>query len=193
MDKNVALLLAPGFEEAEAIITLDILSRLGIRVTTLACQPHREVTSYHHVKVIADELLGANGESLYDAVIVPGGPDGSKNLAASAAVIDFIRRHDEAGRLICPICSAAARVLAPHGLLRGRRYVSSGTSSKGVSDGVYVKAPVIKDGNLLTGQDLGAAFDFAFAIAFSLTGESESVTEQAEHISHPLNMDFAKV
>ncbi|KGD69943.1 thiamine biosynthesis protein ThiJ (plasmid) [Pantoea agglomerans] len=193
MDKNVALLLAPGFEEAEAIITLDILSRLGVQVTILACQPYREVNSYHHVKVVADELLEANRDRLFDAVIVPGGPDGSKNLAANAAVIDFIRRHDEAGRLVCPICSAAARVLAPQGLLRGRRYVSSGTSSEGVTDGVYVNASVVKDGNLLSGQDLGAAFDFAFAIAFILTGEADSATEQAEHISHKLKVDFAKL
>ncbi|KAF6677566.1 DJ-1/PfpI family protein [Pantoea agglomerans] len=193
MDKNVALLLAPGFEEAEAIITLDILSRLGVQVTTLACQPYREVNSYHHVKVVADELLEANRDRLFDAVIVPGGPDGSKNLAANAAVIDFIRRHDEAGRLVCPICSAAARVLAPQGLLRGRRYVSSGTSSEGVTDGVYVNASVVKDGNLLSGQDLGAAFDFAFAIAFILTGDADSATEQAEHISHKLKVDFAKL
>ncbi|RAH31098.1 DJ-1/PfpI family protein [Pantoea agglomerans] len=193
MDKNVALLLAPGFEEAEAIITLDILSRLGVQVTTLACQPYREVNSYHHVKVVADELLEANRERLFDAVIVPGGPDGSKNLAANAAVIDFIRRHDEAGRLVCPICSAAARVLAPQGLLRGRRYVSSGTSSESVTDGVYVNASVVKDGNLLSGQDLGAAFDFAFAIAFILTGDADSATEQAEHISHKLKVDFAKL
>lgn len=193
MDKNVALLLAPGFEEAEAIITLDILSRLGVQVTTLACQPYREVNSYHHVKVVADELLEANRDRLFDAVIVPGGPDGSKNLAANAAVIDFIRRHDGAGRLVCPICSAAARVLAPQGLLRGRRYVSSGTSSEGVTDGVYVNASVVKDGNLLSGQDLGAAFDFAFAIAFILTGEADSATEQAEHISHKLKVDFAKL
>ncbi|WP_223564402.1 DJ-1/PfpI family protein [Pantoea agglomerans] len=193
MDKNVALLLAPGFEEAEAIITLDILSRLGVQITTLACQPYREVNSYHHVKVVADELLEANRDRLFDAVIVPGGPDGSKNLAANAAVIDFIRRHDEAGRLVCPICSAAARVLAPQGLLRGRRYVSSGTSSEGVTDGVYVNASVVKDGNLLSGQDLGAAFDFAFAIAFILTGDADSATEQAEHISHKLKVDFAKL
>lgn len=193
MDKNVALLLAPGFEEAEAIITLDILSRLGVRVTTVACQPYREVTSYHQVKVVADELLEENCERLFDAVIVPGGPDGSKNLSANAAVIDFIRRHDEAGRLVCPICSAAARVLAPHALLKGRRYVSSGTSSEGVTDGVYVNAPVVKDGNLLSGQDLGAAFDFAFAIAFTLTGEGDKATEQAEHISHKLKVDFAKL
>lgn len=35
--KKVAVLLAPGFEEAEAIVTLDILRRLHIDVETLAC------------------------------------------------------------------------------------------------------------------------------------------------------------
>lgn len=193
MDKNVALLLAPGFEEAEAIMTLDILSRLGVGVVTLACQSEREVRSYHHVTVVADRLLEESRDALFDAVVVPGGPDGSKNLAANAAVIEFIRRHDEAGRLICPICSAAARVLAPHGLLKGRRYVSSGTSYQGVSDGIYVDASVVKDANLLSGQDLGAAFDFGFAIAYVLTGESDKATEQAEHISHKLKVDFAKL
>lgn len=193
MDKKVALLLAPGFEEAEAIITLDILSRLGVSVVTLACQPEREVISYHHVTVVADRLLEESRDVLFDAVIVPGGPDGSKNLAANAGVIDFIRRHDNAGRLICPICSAAARVLAPHGLLKGRRFVSSGTSWEGITDGIYVNASVVKEGNLLSGQDLGAAFDFGFAIAYVLTGEGEKATEQAEHISHQLKVDFASL
>ena len=36
--KQVALLLADGFEEGEAVIVLDILERLEIQVTTLACQ-----------------------------------------------------------------------------------------------------------------------------------------------------------
>lgn len=38
--KKVAVLLAPGFEEAEAIVTLDILRRLNIEVETPPAQSH---------------------------------------------------------------------------------------------------------------------------------------------------------
>ena len=112
MSKKAALLLAPGFEEAEAFITLDILSRLGVVVTTVACHPHNQVISYHGVVTLADRLLEETQHELFDAVIIPGGPEGTMNLAASPAVSAFIRRHDEAEKIIAPICSAAARVLA---------------------------------------------------------------------------------
>ncbi len=186
--KQVALLLAPGFEEAEAIIILDVLTRLDIEVTTLACYSSQTLDSYHGLSVNTDALLTGVTAVLYDAVVIPGGPQGSQNLADNQTVLDFIRRHDDAGKWICPICSAAARVLAPHQLLRGRRYVCSGTLSDAVTDGVYVDAPVVEDGNLLSGQGLGAAFDFAFYLAMRLTGDEARIRRQAEHIYHRLTI-----
>jgi len=124
--KRVAVLLAPGFEEAEAIVTIDILRRLHIDVETLTCTSSRAVVSYHAIPMVADAILSERLDTLYDAVVLPGGPEGSVNLAASAEVIAFVTRHDEAEKLICPICSAAARVLGGNGLLKGRRYVCSG-------------------------------------------------------------------
>ncbi len=55
--KKVAVLLAPGFEEAEAIVTLDILRRLHIDVETLACAESRAVVSYHDIPMVADSTL----------------------------------------------------------------------------------------------------------------------------------------
>ena len=182
MPKHAALLLASGFEEAEAIIILDILERLGVKVTTLSCGGDECTESYHHVSVRAEARLSDKLDDIFDAVIIPGGPQATVNLAENPMVIQFIDKHDRAGKLICPICSAAAKVLAPHGLLKGRNYVCSGTLFENVTDGVYVEAPVVRDGNLISGQGLGVAFDFAFNLALILTEDRERVYRQARHI-----------
>ncbi|AXC85700.1 DJ-1/PfpI family protein [Salmonella enterica] len=183
--KKVAVLLAPGFEEAEAIVTLDILRRLHIDVETLACAESRAVVSYHDIPMVADSTLSERQQSLFDAVVLPGGPQGSANLAANPAVIAFIARHDAAGKLICPICSAAARVLGAHGLLKGRRYVCSGDLWKAVQEGAYVDAPVVEDDNLISGKGLGHVFDFALTLSARLLGDDALVREQADHIYYP--------
>lgn len=180
--KKVAVLLAPGFEEAEAIITIDILRRLNIEVQTLACAESRAVVSYHNIPLVADATLSEQQATLYDAIVLPGGPQGSVNLAASDAVVRFVQAHDDAGKYICPICSAAARVLGGNGLLKGRRYVCSGDLYETVRDGVYVDAPVVEDGNVISGKGLGVAFDFAFTLAARLQGEESAARDHANHI-----------
>ena len=87
--KSVAVLLAPGFEEGEAIVTIDILRRLNITVQTIACGESREVVSYHAISMVADSTLKASFDCTFDAVVLPGGPEGSVNLAKSAEVIAF--------------------------------------------------------------------------------------------------------
>lgn len=180
--KKVAVLLAPGFEEAEAIITIDILRRLQIEVETLACAESRAVVSYHNIPMVADSTLAERQQTLYDAIVLPGGPQGSVNLAANPAVLQFVEHHDAAGKFICPICSAAARVLGANGLLKGRRYVCSGDLYENVRDGEYVDAPVVEDGNLISGKGLGLVFDFALTIAARLQGNEIAARDHAEHI-----------
>ena len=182
MSKKVAVLLAKGFEEAEAIMTIDVLRRLNISVTTLACQDMLEITSYHNIRMFDDALLERNMDETFDAVVIPGGPEGTVNLAANPLVVEFIRRHDEAGKWICPICSAAARVLGGNHLLKGRRYTCSGELYQDVKDGIYVDEKIVEDGNLLSGKGLGVAFDFAFHLGWKLTGDSANVDFQVDHI-----------
>ena len=182
MSKKVAVLLAKGFEEAEAIMTIDVLRRLDIHVTTLACQDMLELTSYHNIRMFADVLLERSMDETFDAVVIPGGPEGTVNLAANPLVVEFIRRHDAAGKWICPICSAAARVLGGNTLLNGRRYTFSGDLHQDVKDGIYVDEKIVEDGNLLSGKGLGVAFDFAFHLGWKLTGDASNIDFQVDHI-----------
>ncbi|MDU7481754.1 MAG: DJ-1/PfpI family protein [Hafnia alvei] len=182
MSKKVAVLLVKGFEEAEAIMTIDVLRRLDIHVTTLACQDMLELTSYHNIRMFADVLLERSMDETFDAVVIPGGPEGTVNLAANPLVVEFIRRHDAAGKWICPICSAAARVLGGNNLLNGRRYTCSGDLHLDVKDGIYVDEKIVEDGNLLSGKGLGVAFDFAFHLGWKLTGDASNIDFQVDHI-----------
>lgn len=182
MTKQAAVLLAPGFEEAEAFIIIDILNRLKVKVTTIACHNRREVPSYHAIPVLADVLLSDVQHEEFDAIVIPGGPEGTVNLAANPQVKTFITRHDEAVKWIAPICSAAARVLGGNHLLKGRRYTCSGDLYKAVSDGIWCADDVVEDGNLISGKGLGKSFEFAFQLAWRLTEDTETADFQADHI-----------
>lgn len=62
--EKVAVLLAPGFEEAEAIVTIDILRRLHIDVETLACAESRAVVSYHDIPMVTDSTGCPHGDDV---------------------------------------------------------------------------------------------------------------------------------
>ena len=83
---KVAILLAEGFEEAEAIIIYNALCRLKIEVHLLACQNQIIVTSYHNIEMKAHALLMEKQSTLYDAIILPGGPDGTINRSEERRV-----------------------------------------------------------------------------------------------------------
>lgn len=51
-----------------------------------------------------------------------------------------------------------------------------------VTDGEYVGAPVVKDGNLISGKGLGHIFDFALTLSTRLPGDDAPVRDHAKHI-----------
>ncbi|MFA9441761.1 DJ-1/PfpI family protein [Uliginosibacterium sp. sgz301328] len=178
---RIAVLLANGFEDAEAFIVIDVLRRLKLTVETLACHDGREVVSYFNQPVRADALLGERAHDLYDAIVLPGGPQGARNLGQSAQVVEFVKAHMAAGRLVCPLCSAGAHVLAANGLLAGRRYTCSGENYTLYQDGTYVPEPIVEDRNVLSGMGLGFAFHFALTIGAKFVAP-DIVQTQAQHI-----------
>lgn len=179
---SIGILLANGFEEAEAIVVIDVLSRLDIPVTKISCEPTLAVTSYHHVPVIADSLLADVDTSYLDGLIIPGGPQATTKLSQHQEALAMIALFDQQGKWICPICSAAARVLGQNRQLKGRHYVCSGGLQKLTDDGVFVDQSVVQDQNLLSGKGLGDIFDFAFALAEQLTDDRERCQQQRRHL-----------
>ncbi|YBL58785.1 hypothetical protein OSR51_21310 [Vibrio harveyi] len=55
--KRVAVLLADGFEEAEAVVFIDIMRRLKIEVDVLSIHDRKPLSSYFKTLISADYLL----------------------------------------------------------------------------------------------------------------------------------------
>ena len=189
MTKKVIVLLAEGFEEVEAITPVDYLRRAGIEVTTAAVGTKAQglaVKGARSIPVVADaalETLAAEKKldpSAWDGVVVPGGLPGADNLAASKEAGAFIKAMAGAGKWICAICAAPARVLSPLGLLAGKRFtcfpgeeekvIAPGSASAGA---VWKQDRVVVDGNFITSRGAGTAGEFACAITGALLSEAE--------------------
>jgi len=170
MAKTALVILAEGFEEVEAIGPVDVLRRAGVRVT-LAGLVDRRVESSRKIKVEADILL-RDLVGIPDAVILPGGLPGATNLAQSGDVSCLVKKMNGEGKIIAAICAAPAVVLAPLGILEGKK----ATCYPGCEDDfskktLYVQEPVVVDGNVITSQGPGTALEFALAIAACLVGQ----------------------
>ena len=192
MPKKIIVLLAEGFEEVEAITPIDYLRRVGIEVTTVAIGAgagaggnNRTVTGSHSIQIAADDSLDnllADGKldpAQWDAVVVPGGLPGSDNLASSKTTGTLLKGMAEAGKWICAICAAPARVLSPLGLLAAKNFTcypgekenSASLASPGAE---WKNERVVIDGNIITSQGAGTAGEFACAIIAKLISETEA-------------------
>ena len=65
-EKKVAVFLADGFEEVEAITPVDLLQRAGITVDTVSITDDNLVESARKVKILADKVIGEIDFSEYD-------------------------------------------------------------------------------------------------------------------------------
>ena len=179
MKEKALIILAKGFEEAEAIIPIDILRRCDVEVI-IAGVGSDEIVSTRGVIVKTDVILETY-TGMADVVILPGGMPGAENLANSIKVKDIIAKMNSGKKLIAAICASPALVLAPTGILSGKTATCYPGMEKTFAPGVkFVKDEVVKDGNIITSRGPATAFAFGLKIAEELVGKDkvEMVAEQ---------------
>ena len=174
---QVAVLLADGFEEVEAMAIVDILRRADITVV-IAGLHAGYIESARHVKVIPDTAIDAIRADNFDMLVLPGGQPGADNLNADTRVKDLIREFYDKGKLTGAIC-AAPYVLANAGILEGRRATSYPTYKDRLKNAIYQDENVVMDGQVLTSRGPGTALHFGIAIVEKLVGleRAEAIKE----------------
>ena len=170
---KVAVFIADGSEEVEAITPVDLLRRAKVDVDVVSIMPDFEIEASRNVKITADKLIGEISFDDYDLLVLPGGVRGTNNLNACEELKKQIRRFNDQGKGIAAIC-AAPTVFAGMGLLKGKK----STCNPGFWDELRSNgADLIEDskvvicGNIITSQAMGTSVDFGLALVGYLCGD----------------------
>ena len=164
------IFLTTGFEEIEAIATIDVLRRAGLNVVTVSVESSRQVEGSHGVVVTADTLLEANDYSDSSILILPGG-------TVRLGEFDFLNKllvsQNNAGKPIAAIC-AAPSLLGRLGILEGKEEATCYPGFEGYLQGAkVVDKRVAVGGNVITGRGPGCTVEFALKIVEVLLGQAK--------------------
>ena len=174
------MLISDGFEEIEALGTVDILRRCEAEVSLVSVTGNDVISSSRNLKIIADgkiEDTDAN-PALWDAVILPGGQPNADNLRDNDKVIEIVKDFYNAGKLTCAIC-AAPIAFEKAGILDGKKATCYPGCFVNEKASGYTGNAVEKDGNVITANGPASACSFAFEIAkaLGLKEKAEAVRE----------------
>lgn len=169
---TVAVLLATGFEEVEALAVVDSLYRAGIRADLISIENERHVASSHGIKVVADLMLDDADLASYTVVFLPGGMPGTLGLKANERVREELTRRASSGEKTAAIC-AAPSILAELGVLQGKRATANPgfMAALGAGGAQAETTPVVVDGNIVTSRGAGTALELGFELVRQLLGD----------------------
>jgi protein DJ-1 len=167
---SALVLLAPGAEEMETTIVVDVLRRAKVDVVVAGVEGPEPVECSRGVRIVPDVGL-SDVESLRDVVVLPGGAGGAARLAKSHAVGELLRRYWDGQRIVAAVCAAPVALLA-HRVARGSRLTSHPSVRDQLgSDYEPSDDRVVEDGRLVTSQGPGTSFEFALSLVARLCGE----------------------
>ncbi|MBQ3390029.1 MAG: DJ-1/PfpI family protein [Firmicutes bacterium] len=174
MDKKVYVHLAEGFEEIEAMATIDILIRGELDVEIVSVTGERIVKSVRGIGVQCDKLFEEVDYSEGGMIVLPGGIPGVDNLGAHEGLVKQLKAYmadDE--KWVAAIC-AAPIILHDNGLIEGKTLTCFPGCGDGFTEANVVEDKVAVDGKLITSQGPGTAIEFGLKILELLQGKEMS-------------------
>lgn len=194
MSVNVLVCLAHGSEETEAVTTIDLLVRSGIKVTTASVESDGslEIVCSRGVRLLADAPLVAVADGEFDAIILPGGLRGAETFRDSPLLIETVRHFHQSGRIVATICAATGTVLIPHALFPVGNMTGFPGLKETIPEAQWMERRVVWDRrvNLLTSQGPGTAMDFALKLIDLLVGKERAQEVAAQLVLPPGIYDY---
>ena len=170
---KVAVILADGFEEIEALTVVDVLRRANITCHMVGFEAR--VTGSHAIQVQADRVFDGD-LSEYDMIVLPGGMPGSAHLRDNEQLIAELQKFEQVGKKVAAIC-AAPIVLNRAALLKDKVFTCYDGVQEQIADGHYRKETVVVDGHLITSRGPATALAFAYNLVEQLGGDANALRE----------------
>lgn len=165
--KNIFVFLTTGFEEIEALGTIDILRRAELNVKSVSLTDNKQVVSSRGITVIADLMFEEVDFSISEMLVLPGGtPKYNEHEGMKKEILTFANE----GKKVAAIC-ASPMVLGGLGLLKGKRATCYPGFEKYLEGATLeTDKAVIVDGNIITGRGPGLTIDFALKLIEQVAG-----------------------
>lgn len=157
---DVVVFLADGFEECEGLLVVDLLRRAGLKVIMASIMGRRDVKSSREILIQADCLAENVEFENARMIVLPGGRTGTENLGKSELVKEKCKEF-AAEKYVSAIC-AAPSILASLGLVKRATVHPDFRDVMGKA--LVLDESVVVDGNVITGQGLGATIPFALEL-----------------------------
>ena len=172
------IFLDNGFEEIEAITTIDLLRRADIMVTTVSVTGIETVLGAHNIAVKADALFQAVDFSDAEMLILPGG---ATRLGEHNDLCELLLQHNAENKMIAAIC-AAPSVLGQLGILHGKQATCYPGFESYLGES-FIGGLVVESMNIITAKGPGLSSDFAFCIIEKLKGSdiADQVYDAAQY------------
>lgn len=176
---KILVLLAPGFEETEAITVIDVLRRAKLEVTTASLSSNQTVLGSHHIPIIADLSLddACNDNNVaddFDALVLPGGMRGVENLIADARILPLVNAFYTKHKFIAAVC-AAPLILDKAGVLDGHNFTCHPCIFDRIRENGRKPVPAVADRTIVTGRSAGCALPWAIELTKTLTGTADTI------------------
>lgn len=167
--KNVAMIVARGFEDSEAVDPKKYLEERGATVTVVGIDLE-EVAGKKGATLKPDAAVDNVTVDQFDALVIPGGGS-PEQLRVHDNVVAFTRKFVESGKPVASICHGPQLLISAE-VLRGKTI----TCVKTIRDDVknaganYVDEALVVDENLISSRIPSDLPQFNEGIAKSLAG-----------------------
>lgn len=167
MQPKVALFMIEGFEETEALGTVDILRRGDVDVCTVSLGLDKYLTGRSNITVVADMMFQDILGNEFDMLVIPGG---SITYTEHEGLLKLVQQYDGRNKYLAAICAAPA-VFGKLGLLHGKKAVIYPGLEDWIKGANIAPDLVVTDGRITTAKGPGATVHFALRLVEILRGE----------------------